>query len=688
MGELVAAGEPRPTSGAARAASRSATVGELAWIAVLPCAVLAILAGAVLGEPLGDAFFAPGPASDFWPGALRRPEPAEHARYVIALLAPLLLCAVVALAARRRGAASPAWASAATGVEALVLAFVAFTFIAQRTLTYRSGIFQLYPPRMYFTWTAIAVAALLAALAVAALRRRATADRLRALATETPARRRVALALALLFTAVWLLSAFNTEGSLGRAALAVQGNIPLWLDEAFAVLNGIPPLAGFHAQYAQLWPYLPAGAMALLGASFGTYAATLLAITAVVMLAVYATLRRVARSSLAGLALFAPFVATSFFFVEGTLDNRYTPANLFTMFPLRYGGPFLLAWLVSRHLDGRSPRRWWLLLLAAALVLINNPEFGLPAYAATCGALAWTSPLPLRARAWALARSAAAGGLIAVLAVSALTLVVAGRLPRFDWLLEYARIYGMDGFSMAPMPTLGVHLGIYLTFAAALALATVRALARRRDVVLTGLLCWSGVFGFGAGAYFAGRSHPYVLIDVFSAWAFALALLVVAVVRALVARPTRRPTPAELAVLFGFGLTVCSLAQTPAPWRQVARLERTTATPRFEPRATARFLARHASAGEHVAVLGRLGHRAAYDAGVVDVSPYADLESMVARRQWRTAIDGFVADDVEQVFLEESANFAEQRAMLEAAGYAPAERDPASRLTLFLRPPS
>jgi len=684
MGELLAAREPRSARAATSSARGSATLVEIAWIAVLPCAAIAILAGLVLGPPLGGLLFPPGPASEFWPGALRRPEPTEHARYVIALLGPLLLCAVVALAVRRRLALPSRVARAAIAAEALTVAFVAFMFVAQRTITYRSGIFLLYPPRMYFTWPTVAAAALVAAACAAALRRPALVDRMRSLAAETTALRRVALGLAALFVGGWLSTAFNTDATLGLAAPAVQGNIPLWFDEAFSILNGIAPLAGFHAQYAQLWAYLPAGAMALFGASFGVYASVMLAITALVMLSVYATLRRVTHGSLAALLLFAPFVATSFFLTQGTLANRYTPANLFTTFPLRYGGPYLLAWLACRQLAGRRPRRAWLLLFAATLVLINNPDFGLPAYAATCGALLWTSARPLSVRAAEIARAAVAGGVAALAVVSALTLAVAGRLPHFGWLLEFPRIYAINGFGMAPMPTLGVHLVVYLTLVAALVVATVRATRGRRDV-LTGMLCWSGVFGLGAGAYFAGRSHPFVLIDIFSAWAFALALLVVATVEAIVARPSRRPAPAEIAVLFGFGLAVCSLAQTPAPWTQIARLERTTAVPRFEPRASERFLARSANPGERVAILGRLGHRAAYDVGVVDVSPYADLESMVVRRQWRTAIGGFVADDVTKVFLQNSENVGAQRAMLEAAGYAQVQHDPASGLALFVR---
>src|SRR6185436_11027997 len=196
MGELVAAREPRPMPEAAQAADRRpATVGELVWLAVLPCAVFAIAAGLLLGRPLGAALFAPGPAAEILPGALIRPEPTEHARYVVAVLAPLLLVGVAVLAARRRIVASRPQVVAVAAVELLLVGFVAFLFVAQHTLTYRSGIFTLYPPRMYFTWRAVAFAVLAAGALAALLRSEAATARLRHLASETPARRRVCLAL-------------------------------------------------------------------------------------------------------------------------------------------------------------------------------------------------------------------------------------------------------------------------------------------------------------------------------------------------------------------------------------------------------------------------------------------------------------------------------------------------------------
>src|SRR6185312_10694273 len=144
--------------------------------------------------------------------------------------------------------------------------------------------------RVYFTAATLGAAGAIAAALVASPRHRGIHARLCALAKETRTRRTVALAAASALVALWLLTAFNTDGSIGRADVTVSSNVRLWLDEAFAPLNGLAPLAGFHAQYAQLLPYAAAGAMALFGASLGVYAAFAAACTGAAMLAVFATL--------------------------------------------------------------------------------------------------------------------------------------------------------------------------------------------------------------------------------------------------------------------------------------------------------------------------------------------------------------------------------------------------------------
>jgi hypothetical protein len=620
--------DARLSDSARELSGRPLTPAEIAWLATLPCALVVLAAVVLLGPPLGRILFPPT-AMRFWVHPIFR-EPTEHARFLLAVAGPLLLSAVVVALVRRAPRNRPAARVAVHATRAALLAFVVFAVVAQHTLAYH-GLIALYPHRMYFTATTFVVAALVALLLVRLVH--LPPARTAALLRETPRRRLLGLLLATLLAVVWLLSGFNTEGSIGYRSLEVIANIPYWLDEAIAILNGQAPLVSFHAQYGQLWPYALAGIMGLLGTTLTVYATTAAVATTGAMLAVYATFRRVVGSSYAALGLFLPFLATGFFKERGTLDDRYAPTSLYSLFPIRYGGAYLLAWLVGRQLDRARPRRLPLLFFVAGLVAIDNTEFGGPAFLASFAALAWTLPRPVWPSLGRLVVAALAGLLGALAAVAALTLAVAGALPRFGLLVEFSRLYALGGFGMLPMPALGIHLAIYATFAGALVLATTRALSRE-DRLLTGLLCWAGVFGLGAGSYYAGRSHPEVLIDLFSAWAFTVALLLVAVVRALTHRASLRPTAAELAVLLAFGVAVCSLAQTPTPWSQVSRIAKATRPPIYRDEAAEQFVRRFTRRGEQVGILAPLGHRIARDVGIKDIVPYANIGSMPAIEQW------------------------------------------------------
>ena len=678
----------RTASGDDDARTQWSTAGTSALLAALPCAAVAAAAAVLLGPPLGRALLTPEPVRFLLPGA-SRPEPTAHARFLIAVLAPFALALAIALIARGRSrVVGPRAHAIARAVDGLVLAAAVFSVLAQYVLAYRVGAGVLYREhRVYFTGATLAVAGAIAVALVFVPRRPAARARLRSIAQETRARRLAAVALAVGFCALWLLTAFNTEGSIGLADTTVSSNVTLWLDETVALLNGLAPLAGFHAQYAQLWPYAAAGAMTLLGASLGVYAALAAACSGAAMLAVFAIFRRVVASSVLALALFVPFVATSFFKIHGTLANRYSPASLYSLFPIRYGGPYVLAWLLARRLDGRQPQRTVVLFFVAGLVALNNPEFGGPAFAATLAAALWTLPRPTWAGAARLVGAAAAGAVAATVAVGLLTLAVAGGLPHFADALEFVRIYGLDGFGMLPMPVAGFHLAIYLTFAAALALATVRSVDRARDVVLTGMLCWIGVFGLGIGGYYADRGFPDVLIELFSPWAFALMLLLVAAVRGMLARASRWPTAAELAVLAGFGVAVCSIAQTPTPWSQLARVSQRTPTPTLQAPAADRFVRLQSGRGEHVLIVAPLGHLIGYRAGVRDMFPYADVASAVTVGQWDTVMRLVREQRVRFAFV--LADYAEVLVpQLSRAGFRVASLDRASRLVQLVRPVS
>lgn len=684
------AAKPAGGSRGERAAARvqgDVTPGELAWLLVVPTALVILAAIVLVGPPLGSALFAP-PHLRFWPIAVAAtapiPEPTEHARYLLALLGPVLAGGAVLVLARRSWTAQPRIAKLVQAAQALTLTFAVGMVLAQHLSAYNA--LHIPTPRSYFTWTTLGVAALATALAVVALQRQAVVAWLAGIARETPRRRIAGLVIAIGFSAAWLLSAFNTEGSIGNANRAVSINVPFWLAEPFAVLNGHPPLVDFHSQYGQLWPYAIAGVMSIFGTSFTVYSSMMVLATGCALIAVYAVLRRVTERSIVALALFLPFVATSFFLELGPLDNPYTPATLYSIFPGRYAGPFLLAWLAARHLDGARPRRPTVIFLAAGIVALNNPEFGIPAFGATFATLVLLARPPSRAVVLRLIGEAIAGIAGAVVLVVALTLAVAGALPRFGLLFEFSRLYGAAGFGMLPMPTLGFHLAIYATFAAAIVVATVRIASNEHGRALTGVLLWSGVFGLGAGGYFVGRSHQEVLINLFSAWALALALLLVVVIRATLARPSRRPAIAELAVLFGFAIAACSLAQMPTPWSQIDRIATTTRIPKFPDAAMQRFIAQRTTRGEHVALFIPLGQRIAYNLGLDDAMPYAHLASMPTREHMDTALRAFDDAGVRSLFIS-IETLVEERTLLALAraGFRIVKVNPSPQIAHMVR---
>lgn len=664
--------------GAARLARRGAhdaRVGPdaIAWLLAVPIALVAVALIALLGPPLGRLLHAGENPYTFW-RELRWAvvaEPAEQGRFLLALAAPLLL-AVALAAVARRGVAVPARV-AALGVPAAQLALLAFAVacvVAQQRLVYEVPIYQpgVSHRWRYFTPATLVAAGVLAAGAFAVLDRPAWRARVATALRETDRRRLAALLLAVLLTALWLLHAVNTDSSIMGTSSHEWSPAQFTLDETYAILNGRTPLADFTAQYGSLWPYLPAAVLALTGTSFLAFSLTMCVITGVALVALYALLRRIARNGVAALALYLPVLATSLFMVGGTLTSRYTFGDYFGVFPLRYAGPFLLAWLLTRHLDGATPRRPAWLFAVAGLCVLNNAELGLAALAATVAALVWTAGDRGRRALGRLAGELALGLLAAYVLVALVTLVRAGQLPELGRLFDYGRLYSVGGFGLQRLhSTLGVHLILYATYVAAIAVATVRTIERAPNRGLTGMLAWCGVFGLGSAAYFMGRTHPELLIALFPTWALTLALLTVEVVDRLQRRVGARPRLGTALVLAATALTVCSLAQLPLPWTQLERIgQDLPSAPLIEGEAplpvySRAFLPDPATRaffaprpGAEVAILLTTGHQIAEAFGVVNVSRYTGYYSMPNRERLRVVVDDLRAAGGRMVYLPDA----------------------------------
>ncbi len=652
--------------------ARVATPAEIAWIAVVPCALLALVAIALLGPPLAHVLFRSGSDALWPPGwweARGHAEPVKHARYLLAALAPLPLVAAVLVGARRRPALPPqAVRAGVLAGEALLAAVVVLAVLGQHDVVLLGG--PQAPQLPLFGVGTLALAAALVAAALLALRRERVATWAADLARETPRRRLVALGVAAAFAAVWLLETVTTD-----RLVEDQGQFNWTLNDAFAVLDGRTPLVDYHLLYGKLVPYPAALVLATFGTTGFVYTLFLAILSLLALIAVYAVLRRVAGSSLLALGLFLPFVALS------AMRHTMTQAGTW---PMRYGGAYLLAWLTVRQLDGCRPRRPWVLSFAGALVAVNSMEFGLGALLGSVAALLCAQP-PRSLRAAArLGGELAAGAAGAVALLCAFTLARAGALPDPGLLAEWPRIFTSLGWFSLPVPAASLHLAVYATFVGAIALAAVRLARAARDVMLTSTLMWSGVFGLVAGSYYVGRAEDLKLLAMFSAWAFTLALLTVACVRALAARGWRRPALAQLLVLLGFALAVCTVVQVPTPWGQVARLTRAAPAPRYRA-AAERFVRERTRPGATVAILLPEAHRIAYDLGLDNVSPFGIQNAIVTTSQMRALIDALRRERVDELFVPSASRLLtvegnsapEQLQLLEREGWPiVAEEDP------------
>lgn len=561
---------PRTTTRAAGAAEpRAAIAGQgapagpdalpsIAWTLALPCAAVTLALVLFLGPPLSHVLYPAKLPFTFLPNVIAHPEPIEGTRYALSLIAPVLLAACIALAGRRPPLAPRIATAVSALVQLLAAGIVVACLVKQREAGWELAFFE--------PWQLAAGALVAAALAWAARSGRLTLSR-----PEPRALRIVVPVVVVLVSGLWFLSYVNTDQSIWWSGDPY--NSGFMYDETFAVLTGMTPLVDFTPAYGSVWPFVIAPWLLVAGKTVLAFTIAMWALSVATMLAVYGALRHVTQRSLAALALCLPIVAFAFFAAS---RDVHEPLAIFQEMPLRNVGPFLVAWLLARHLD-RGGRTAWPLFVVAGLATLNNVEFGIAALAGTVAALIWTTA-PLTGRRVLRILGAAALGLAGAYALFAvLTLIRAGALPNPSKALAFARIFGAGGVGLDRMPhVIGLPLVIYLTYAAALGVATVRAVRREPNRVLTGMLAWSAIFGFGSGAYYMGESVPRGVPTTFLPWSFALALLAVVAVAHLAAGPRRVPSLAALVALFGFGVVASFVLDPPKslrPWAQIAQIQ-------------------------------------------------------------------------------------------------------------------
>jgi hypothetical protein len=461
----------------------------------------------------------------------RIPEPIEQQRYLVAVAFGLLLPVLIALAVSRERYLNRMRASVSAVIQTVVVGFVALAWVSDQQFI------ELYFPLAGATSGGlIAIVALCVAL-WAYRAKLATWSAQRGWGIEA-----FSLASATLATGLLCLAGLNRESDLATALPHAIYHYPFFFSETYSVAGGLTPLVDFIPSYSSLLPYLWAPFLSISPMSIGTYALVNTGTAVVALLLGYAALRLLVGKPIRALALYLPVLAISLLPVpdsgdilpvpNGGADGKVvTIATYFAVMPMRYAGP--LACLAAVALAARKPSRVTLLIagVVGGLTCINNFEFGVPAiFALGVAALAATytrgEPRGDGARRAIMLLIGAAAALICFVL---LTLLRSGELPNPSYYVFFSRQFAVAGVSMIPYGAVVAFSGIvFVTFIAATALGLAPALLGTRQMnssgrIETAVLCFTGIFGMGAFAYYVGRSHPTVLTAVLCAWGFALA---------------------------------------------------------------------------------------------------------------------------------------------------------------------
>ena len=332
---------------------RSIAAEDLAWLA-LPGMALAIAAAfAWLAPPLSNLY--PSPAHDvfaIWRTAIN-PEPLEEVRSVIALSAPVFLAAIV-VAVGTRSSGRPALDPFIIAVQVAAAGLLVVAVLRQPQVPFflRPDCCDRYLVSNPDLVAGVVIGVLLTAVAVRPPERllpasvRDALERVRRLHW-------LALLIAIAVTLIWLLPAVNTDGTLASAGSLPSTHIPVQGEDYFAAVNGRTPLVDYISWYANLLPILLEPMLKAVGPSITSLSISMCVISAIAMAAIYCMFVQVTRGAWSALALYVPWVALSMYPWSDTGTHREFNGIYYGVFPARYFGPFLLAWLCALWLRGR-----------------------------------------------------------------------------------------------------------------------------------------------------------------------------------------------------------------------------------------------------------------------------------------------------------------------------------------------
>lgn len=610
------------TKNAASRGTDAPGIWNLAWVVTAVVATVAYVAGRWLvpefhfGQPSGLTFLASVDPSQI------NPESLEQQRYVIAVAGAYAVAPLTALLWRHRtvrdAARGRCGQRSALSVQLLLLGLLVVGLVDDR-----GALGRWFPALRGVGWLVVLAVLAAGSLVMRGRRRPFAPGRTRQVELLDRAAPFLALSFAVAVGSVGFFTDDNAYGALPLTGV----HLPYTFGDIYAVRLGRVPLGDYIPQYGALMSWVLAPILALRPPGIGMFTATMAALTAASLMCWFAALRLLTGTRRHALMLFVPLVAIAFVPVSQRGPQAHTIASYFAAMPIRYAGPLATSLALAWWGRGATPRRAAAVGAIASAAALSNFEFGL--FSMFGALLAIAVVAGVRA---VLPAAAAAAVVIALFSVG--TSASAGRLVHLGDLVYFNRQFASAGYYMVPMPRLlGLHALLFVLFVATLVAGWLSARSDRQGVSAA-LMVWSGTFGFGAFAYYLGRSVDEVLVVVFLAAGIAASLLLWELLGAGgVSRHIRRsPGGVALAIL-------AWLASTGGVMRSSYLLEQPTrwgytGLPRvFEQRPTVAAIRACVPPGTVVLVMVPMGDRIADAAGVVNRFPYNSPGAIVTTQQ-------------------------------------------------------
>ena len=618
------------------------------WAAAFPVFIISALVVWLIAPQMAPVITPADLNAAFLPGIVGAcaPEGVEQARYMTAVLVPVLLMGLLILLFSELRQSGPVKGTVYRSVAAylgLMLTVGCAGFGVYYEITHGFGAYFKVKQASELT---------LGLLAIYIGYRLAVPKRLKAKVTALSGRlagqRWIPWVVAGVWTAMFVSTGLFTDDNIGNSGDVVKYHLQFTMDEFAAVLNGRIPLLDFFSQYCNLEPYLAYPLFKIFGFSVTSFSVSMCFLSFVGMMLLFHAIGAAVGSPWKSLLFYGPLTAFGSISFNNSMGRPSNVLNYYAVGPIRYIGFWIGAAAAVAYLRAPSMVRFIVVSVISGILIINNLDFGIAAGAGIlfCGLLfpppSSDARIISRIAKTTLVFFACVGAII----TSYLLIVklVAGKWPDLGYIVLFQRIFARLGFYMIPMPKVGLYWTVYLSFMSAVLIAMHTALSggatTNRDRLLNGTLAYSGVAGLGVLTYYVGRSHVLVLSAVFFAWAFCFSLLLYRewVEWRAISRRDRLSVrivsglflPLPLALMI---LTIPEMLQPPNPLEQYrlfkedgARIDRKHAT-------LVAAISKYATQGQPTVISYANGHWLAIKAGVDNRFPFNHDSSVMLKEQ-------------------------------------------------------